>query len=119
MSRELAIAFRDACIGFCLVDACATITHIEGRAMQEVGTDPADYIGRPLEEPYLSEAFAPAMEGQSTVIILDAPGVRGGGRQVVVLYEPRFDGAGRIVGAVIWWIVPPAHQVLEVRNADR
>ena len=113
-SRQIRQLLGDSEVGVCTVGADGVITHIEGGALRSVGAEPRMFIGQQIGEPYRSAGFEPALAGVHTLFSGMDP--IGGKLQQVILYTPTFDGAGEPDGVVIWWVMVPAGQRVEVTN---
>lgn len=99
-------------VGVAVVDAAGVILHAEGGAIGEVGLSPADLIGQTIAPKWALLGLEPALRGRTVAFVEPEPVV--GGRLHTVTYVPRRDGAGEVVGAVVWWVL---HDLEEVDHA--
>lgn len=110
--RTLRRLLHDSPVGVCLIDADAIITHIEGGALRVAGTEPSAWVGQPLEEPWRSQGWEPAMRGE--VAAFGGMDPVKGERGQLICYAPRYNGRGDIVGAICWWTILGVGQSVEV-----
>ena len=117
--HQLRRALGDAPMGLAIVDRTGTIEHIEGGGLREVDTSAGAWLGRSLAgTAWWRRGIAPALMGETVMLTGTDP--VGGETQQVILYVPRANGKGGIVGVSIWWFnVPSFHHVtVDVRDED-